>query len=326
MPKLIRSFIKCVAIAMGAVAGLIVGFGWIVRQPNLGSEPFPAGTRAEPAALEAHVRYLASTEPPRNWQHAEGLQRAADYIADRLSKTRARCWQQPYRARTLEAKNVIADFGPPSGPLVVVGAHYDVFGPLPGADDNASGVAGLLELARLLDTRTLKTPVELVAFSTEEPPFFGGPEMGSYVHAQSLRRAGIRARAMIALEMIGYYSAEQPDAALLLHLVYPHRGDFACIVGRWSDRELVRIAKRCFRGASDLPVVSYSGPVAIGADLSDHRNYWGAGIPAIMVTDTAYLRNNAYHTAGDVSSRLDYVRMANVVDGVLATVIHLANK
>ena len=325
-----RPFLRSVRrISIGVATVLIaavLGFGWAVRQPNVGRVPFPEGSRADAAVLESHVRFLASTDSPRSWRHAAGLERASEYIAGVFSGTRAACSRQRYRARATPTENAVARFGPAAGRLIVVGAHYDVFGDLPGADDNASGVAGLLELARLLDTRHLASPVELVAYSTEEPPFFGGPDMGSAVHAASLVETGVSVGAMITLEMIGYFSPSQPDNAFLLHLVYPHAGDFVSIVGRWSERDLVRAAKKCFRGASDLPVVSYSGPTAVGADLSDHRNYWAAGYPAVMVTDTAYLRNPNYHTTNDLPSTLDYRRMAMVVDGVLSTVVHLANE
>ena len=209
---------------------------------------------------------------------------------------------------------------------MVVGAHYDVCEDLPGADDNASGVAGVLELARLLDARVLRSPVELVAFSTEEPPYFRSPDMGSAVHARSLRAAGAEVRAMISLEMIGYFAPSQHHRALLLSLVYPHRGDFIAVVGRWADRGLVREAKKCIRGATAVPPVSYSGPVGVGADLSDHLNYWVAGFPAFMITDTAFLRNPNYHRASDTAVTLNYRRLAGVVDGVLSTVVHLANE
>jgi hypothetical protein len=125
--------------------------------------------------------------------------------------------------------------------------------------------------------------------------------------------------------MIGYYSRSQPEQNFLFRMLYPRNGRFIALVGRWADRSLVREAKKCFRGATQVESVSYSGPVAAGADLSDHLNYWGQGYPAFMVTDTAFLRNPNYHSAGDTANTLDYQRMAGVVDGVLNTVLHLAN-
>ena len=321
--------IPSVFAASAAVAGglcfLLLAFAWVVRQPNFGTLPFPDGPRADAAALQRHVEFLASSELPRNARNADGLLRAANYIANAFSLTRARVSEQPYTVTGTTGKNLIARFGPDKGSLLVVGAHYDVFGNLPGADDNASGVAGLLELARLLDTRQLSSPVELVAFSNEEPPYFGGPEMGSAVHAGVLRDAGTSVHAMICLEMIGYFTPEQPNRGFALHIIYPRTGDFVAVAGRWSDRGIAREVKKSFRGASRLSVVSYSGPSLGILDLSDHRNYWAAGFPAVLITDTAFLRTPNYHSAADIPASLDYQRMAGVVDGILSAVVHLAN-
>ena len=177
----------------------------------------------------------------------------------------------------------------------------------------------------MLDHQSLAAPVELVAFSTEGPPFFGGKEMGSAVHADSLVASEQPLRAMIALETIGYFTPSEPDENRLLSLIYPSRGNFIPVVGRWSERTLVPKTKKAFRGASKLPVVSYTGPVVIGADLSDPRNFWLAGFAAITVADTAFLGNPNYHTGGDRADTLDYDAMARVVDGVFSTVVHLAN-
>ena len=320
-----------IASALRIAVGVVVGFallallvGPLVRLPSFGREPFPEGPRADPAALRAHVERLCSLTPPRSWGTPEGIEAAGAYVASVLSRTRAVVSFQDYRAGGRTTRNVVARFGPAAGPLTVVGAHYDVYGSLPGADDNASGVAGLLEIARLLDARTLARPVELAFYSTEEPPFFASAEMGSAVHARSLRERDVAVEAMIGLEMIGYFTPKQPFSTLLLTLIYPTRGNFIAVVGRWQDRGLALRLKRSFRGATSVPAVSYTGPVLFGSDLSDHRNYWAAGIPAVMVTDTAFWRNRNYHTATDVPESLDYDSMAGVVDGVLAAVVHLS--
>jgi hypothetical protein len=130
---------------------------------------------------------------------------------------------------------------------------------------------------------------------------------------------------MISLEMIGFFTATQPHEGGLIRFLYPSNGHFIALAGGWADRALVRTAKKCFRGATDVPAVSYSGPAAAGTDLSDHRNYWAAGFPAFMVTDTAFLRNPNYHGATDTADTLDYRRMAGVVDGVFSTTVSLAN-
>src|SRR5205814_2724554 len=158
-----RTLSSALRILVAVVAGsglLLLAFACAVRQPNFGAIPFPDGPRADPAALQQHVEFLASTKSPRNSRSPVGLARATSYIADAFSHTNARISEQPYTVSSVAGENLVARFGPVEGSLLVVGAHYDVFGNLPGADDNASGVAGLLELARLLDAHQLQSPVE----------------------------------------------------------------------------------------------------------------------------------------------------------------------
>jgi Zn-dependent M28 family amino/carboxypeptidase len=303
-----------------------LALAWALRQPDFGSIRYSGSLHAVPKNLEAHVRFLTAPEQSRCADNPPGLDRAARYIEEAFRGAGARVTDQTYTAGGIQQRNVIADFGPDAGPRVLIGAHYDVFSDYPGADDNASGVAGILELARLLDHRPLESPVEVVAYSTEEPPHFGGDTMGSAVHAMALAKAGIPVRAMLSLEMIGYYTSKPPGVGRLLRLIYPGNGEFIALVGRWEDRDLVRQAKKCFRGATTVQAVSYSGPTGLGSDLSDQRNYWAIGVPAMMVTDTAFLRNPNYHTAGDTADTLDYRRMAGVVDGAFNTVVFLANR
>jgi Zn-dependent M28 family amino/carboxypeptidase len=317
------TFVRILAGTILGLAALWLFIAWALRQPNFDREPYPGDKHADAAKLEQHVRFLTAKGAWRSVHNAPGMARAADYIKSALSATGATVSEQTYKAGPVETRNVIARFGLDARPRVVIGAHYDVFGDLPGADDNASGVAGLLELARLLEGRNLPTAVELVAYSSEEPPFFGGPEMGSAVHVDALTKSSVQVVAMISLEMIGCYTERQPHQGIVLGTIYPRHGRFVALVGRWSDRDLVADAKKCFRGASALEVVSYSGPTGLGADLSDQRNYWAAGIPAFMVTDTAFMRNPNYHMETDTAETLDYPRMAQVVDGVFSTVVML---
>ena len=154
------------------------------------------------------------------------------------------------------------------------------------------------------------------------------PGMGSWVHAAALRQAGVSVRAMVSLEMIGYFT-DAPDSQLFPHpvlaLVYPSRGNFITVVGRLGDVALVRRTKSAMRGATDLPVVSINAPTAIpGVDFSDHRSYWAHGYPAVMITDTAFYRNRHYHSPGDTPETLDYGRMAKVVRGVYEAVLSLS--
>lgn len=317
-------FIRILVGTLIGLAALWLALAWAFRQPNSGTEPYPGSGRAEAARLQQHVRFLSAPGEWRSVHNAPGMNRAADYIAGAFRSTGADVSEQSYKAGPVETKNIIARFGLEARPRVVIGAHYDVFGDLPGADDNASGVAGLLELARLLDGMNLPTAVELVAYSSEEPPFFGGPQMGSAVHAAALKGSAVQVRAMISLEMIGCFTERQPHQGILLGTIYPRHGRFIALVGRWADRDLVTDAKKYFRGAGPLEVVSYSGPTGLGADLSDQRNYWAAGFPAFMVTDTAFMRNPNYHAVTDTAETLDYERMADVVDGVYSVVVSLA--
>jgi Zn-dependent M28 family amino/carboxypeptidase len=285
----------------------------------------PASSRdaaVDPAALEHHVRMLAVTLHPRSVDNLVNLDRAADYVLEQLRATGAETAEQPVEADGRRFRNLIARFGPREGPVIVIGAHYDSCGDTPGADDNASGVAGLLELARLLAANPPEHSVELVAYTLEEPPYFRTDSMGSVWHARSLSEAGRKVRVMLSLEMIGFYrdtpkSQNYPLAPL--KLVYPDEGNFIAIVAPFGDFGATRRVKALFRGASDLPAVSINAPRAVqGVDFSDHASYWRYKMPAMMITDTAFLRNPNYHERSDTPDTLDYARMAKVVRAVHA--------
>lgn len=183
---------------------LIATWFWLTQPLFSRARPNPERT-VDPSRLEAHVRTLIELGP-RDASHTDNLDRVAAYIKNEFSQTTTSVSEQAYRVQGRSYRNVIAQFGPGSAEPIVVGAHYDAAGPLPGADDNASGVAGLIELAHLLGKHQLPMRVELVAFSLEEPPYFRTTGMGSSVHAQSLRKQNVRVRAMLSLEMIGCFS------------------------------------------------------------------------------------------------------------------------
>ena len=251
--------------------------------------------------------------------------RVAAYVSGEFERAKGRVAEQPFDVGGRTYRNVSALFGPETGERIIVGAHYDTAGALPGADDNASGVAGLLELARVLGDADLLVQVELVAFTLEEPPFFRSEYMGSSVHARSLERQEVKVRVMFSLEMIGCFT-DAPDSqdypVSILKAFYPSRGNFIAVVGRLGQASIGRRVKRAMRGASPLPVRSINAPRSIpGVDFSDHLNYWNAGYDAVMITDTAFYRNPNYHTARDTHDTLDYERMAMVVRGVHAAVL-----
>ena len=310
------------------LAGVLIG-GLYLTQPLM---PFrrnpPHNPTADAERLSAHVRKLSIEFHPRSFDHPENLDRAADYIRSELQHDGGRVFQQPVMFEGRSYKNVIASFGPEEGDRVIVGAHYDSYGRFPGADDNASGVAALLELGRLLGKRAPRCRVDLAAFTLEEPPAFGSPGMGSAVHAASLRRQGIRVRLMIGLEMLGFFSDRRGSQSFpipILRLFYPGAGNFIAIVGRAGESAITRRMKKAMRRGSDIPVRSINGPRALlGIDLSDHASYWDAGFPAVMITDTAFYRNTRYHTAEDTPETLDYPRMAGVVEALSSAIDDLA--
>lgn len=312
---------------LGVVLVLVAAWFWLT-QPLLSRAQPNAVRTVDPARLEAHVRKLAVDFSPRDINHLENLDLAAAYIASELTQAGDSVSEQRYRVENRSFRNVIARFGPDTPERIVVGAHYDAFGALPGADDNASGVAGLIELARLLGAHPPALRIDLVAFSTEEPPYFGTTGMGSSVHAQSLQKENASVRAMLSLEMIGYFSDErgsQHFPAGILSAFYPSTGNFIGVVGRVSDGLLARRVKSAMSEAAPLPVYSVSAPSVIpGVDFSDQLNYWHAGYKAVMITDTAFYRNVNYHTQRDTPEKLDYKRMAMVVEGVYAAVTDLS--
>lgn len=314
---------------LASLATVFLAVFLMITQPD----PFPtttrpAGPRADPARLEEHVRALSERFVPRDYEHPRNLEAAAEYVEARLAAAGFSTERQPVVTQRRTFANVIGRLRSEAPEVVVVGAHYDAFETHPGADDNASGVAGLLELARMLQGVDTAAGIELVAFTLEEPPFFREEQMGSAVHAESMRRGTRKVRAMLALEMIGYFT-DQPNTQdfphPLLRLFYSTTGNYAAVIGNFSGIGLTRKVKRAMRAGGNLPVYSLNGPALLpGVDFSDHRSYWARGIPAVMVTDTAFYRNPHYHTPEDTADKLDYVRMAEVVNGVRHAVLELA--
>ncbi len=309
-----------VILALAVLA--VVAVALFVTQPMI-PRRVPPPEEASPRRLRYDVTALTQIVP-RNLLDARKLEEAAALVRRTWEEEGLHVFDQTWEVQGSTVRNVMVRFGPESGGRVVVGAHYDAFGRNPGADDNASGVAGLLELGRLLKRHPPAGAVELVAYGLEEPPWFGSPQMGSAVHARQLRLEPAHLRGMIALEMIGSFSEERGSQSFpspILKLLYPSRGNFAAVAGRPADYGLVRRVKWAMVDATDLPVRSFTAPAAIaGTDLSDNRSFWNERYKAVMVTDTAFYRNPRYHTAEDLPDRLDYPRMAQVAQGVACAV------
>ncbi|HWA26603.1 MAG TPA: M28 family peptidase [Lacunisphaera sp.] len=313
------------------VLGLLFFFAvsaCVLRQPVWTRRPLSPAT-ADPKRLQEHVRFLSEQCHPRHYLAHENQAKALAYIEAKLREAGGRVERQAFPTSSGTFENVVAHFGPETGPRYVVGAHFDSCGPQPGADDNASGVAGLLELAALLGKETaLPAHFELVAYNLEEPPFFAGPHMGSAVHARRLKEAKADVALMLSLEMIGYFR-DEPDSqsypAPLMGLMYPSRANYIAIVGKLGQRSVVGRFKAACMGTADIPIVSIAAPGFVPAiDFSDHRNYWNAGWPALMITDTSFLRNPHYHKSTDTPDTLDYRRMSEVVRMVHAGLLEYA--
>lgn len=298
---------------------------WYLRAPSFSVETLSLGAvDVDAAALEKHVHFLSELNPARSFDNADSTFAAEKYISDELKSMgyHVRLQEVPVPEHTYH--NIIVRYGPRSTqtPLIVIGAHYDVADHLPGADDNASGVAGVLELARLFQEKQPEpaVPIEFVFYALEEPPYFGSDDMGSVIHADALKAEGVDVRLMISVEMIGYYSDElfsQKFPFPLLYAIYPWRGNFIAAVARPADRSMVQKFKSGFVALSDTPIYSINAPSFIpGIDYSDHRSYWRHEWPAIMITDTSFYRNLSYHRSTDTADRLNYSKMKEVVEGL----------
>ncbi|MBU4461047.1 MAG: M28 family peptidase [Verrucomicrobia bacterium] len=314
---------KSAARVLGTVAAVIFAAWFVVAQPSC-CRNHPSGEAEDPAKLREHVETLSQRLCPRDWLHRDNLDRCADYIAQHFGQAGAAVEFQPFTVAGKQYRNVIGRFNAGKGSRVVVGAHYDACREGPGADDNASGIAALIELAYLLGRSAPANAVDLVAYVLEEPPFFRTEFMGSAVHAKSLAGDKARVRGVIVLEMVGYFDDEwgsQSYPMPLLRLMYPSRANFIAVASRWDQGDWIKRVKAGMKGRTDLPVYSIRAPSVIpGIDFSDHLNYWPYGFKALMITDTAFYRNKAYHSAGDTSDRLDYKRLAKVVVAVFETV------
>ena len=281
------------------------------------------------ARLRRHVERLAGGIGERHVWRPEALRAAAAYIRGELEALGCEVAAQSYRVAELDCDNLEAELPGEAAraEIIVVGAHYDTVQGSPGADDNASGVAALIEIARALRGARLARTVKLVAFVNEEPPFFYWGEMGSKVYAREARRRGDDVRVMLSLEMLGCYDDAPGSQSYppLLGWFYPDRGNFIAFVSNLASRRALRRVVEAFRARSDFPAERLASPAFVpGVAWSDQLSFWRAGYPAVMVTDTAFYRNPHYHCASDTPDRLRYPEMARVVEGLAATIAALA--
>lgn len=287
------------------------------------------GQRALAEEIRRDVRVLAGEIGHRDVEHPELLARAAEYVEAQFRAAGLEPRRHPYEVGGQTVYNIDAEVKGRSDEVVVVGAHYDSVRGTVGANDNGSGVAGMLALARRMAAGpTPKRTLRLVAFVNEEPPYFQTEQMGSLVYARACKARGDRITAMISLETIGYYSDEKGSQHYPkpLNLFYPSQGNFIAFVGNSGSGALVRRVVGRFRKDAAFPSEGAAVPGFIrGVGWSDQWSFWKCGYSGVMVTDTAPFRYPYYHSTGDTPDRIDYERTARVVEGLGSVVRDLVD-
>jgi Zn-dependent M28 family amino/carboxypeptidase len=280
--------------------------------------------------LRDDVGFLAGKIGERNVSdRPEQLEQAAQFIETSFRTVGYQPQSQWYNVNTTKCRNIGVELpgAEDPGDVVIVGAHYDTVPDSPGADDNASGVAAMLALARTFAGSRPHRTLRFVGFTNEEPPYFWRNEMGSLVYAKKCRQQGDRVTAMLSIESVGFYTTSPASQRFPpgLGLIYPSTGDFVAFVGNTLSRSLVHQALRTFRNTGALPSLGAAIPNSVpGVGWSDHWSFWQQGYPAIEITDTAPYRNPFYHTFGDKPDRLDYDRLARFTWAMQAVVAQLA--
>jgi hypothetical protein len=281
--------------------------------------------------LYRDVEFLTSIRPYRNYQNLEALEAASQYISDQFTSSGYAIEVQKWIAEGKEYKNIIASWSKEKKRRLIIGAHYDVAGDQPGADDNASAVAGLLETARLISENNpaLGYGIDFVAYCLEEAPFFTTKEMGSYIHAKSVYDLKEDIVGMICYEMIGYFSDEpgsQTFPVPELATIYPNTGNYIVVVGIEKCKEFSETVHSLMTEKSGINVEKIVFPDRDGvAGRSDQRNYWEFGYKAVMISDTSFLRNPNYHKITDTIETLDFDKMKEVVNSTYNAVTKLVS-
>jgi len=276
--------------------------------------------KADKRRLYKDVEFLTNIRPYRNYQNLEALDETCRYITGEFEKVGYACEEQKWQAAGNEYKNIIASYRKEKKQRLIIGAHYDVFGDQPGADDNASAVAGLLETARLFSENQpeLEYGIDFVAYSLEELPFFTTKEMGSYIHAKSVHDARVDVVGMICYEMIGYFSDEPGSQSFPVPewaKIYPDTANFIVVVGIDRCRKFSGTihSLMCEQGGIDVQKIDFPDWSGL-AGRSDQRNYWEFEYDAVMITDTSFIRNPNYHLETDTIETLDFDKITEVVN------------
>lgn len=285
--------------------------------------------RARKDRIYNDVEFLTSLRPFRNYRNLDSLEVVIKYIQKEFILAGGVAETQSWEVKGREYKNVILAYNASKSRRLILGAHYDVCGDQPGADDNASAVAGLLEVARLVFEAQpiLDYRIDFVAFCLEEPPFFATEFMGSFIHAKSLAQQKADVMGMISLEMIGYFSNEPNSQAFPspgLAKIYPHTANFIIVVGIERYKEFnSKVHREMIKEAQiDVQKIDFSGGAGL-AGLSDQCSYWKFDFPALMINDTSFLRNPNYHLGSDTIETLDFDKMKEVINCTFRMVINM---
>ena len=324
----IATYCAIIGLALLVLGGCVM---WMPGRSYRGPlDPLSEKQAALRDALKRDLTRLAADIGDRNTFSLEKLNEAADWIESSLKNMGYTVTRQSYEADKTTFYNITAeiDGGEKADEIIVVGAHYDSIPGCPAANDNGTGVAALLALARAFAKKEPSRTLRFVAFANEEPPYFQSEHMGSRVYAKACREKDEKIVGMISLETIGYYSEKKGSQRypFPLNLFYPSTGNFIAFVGNMGSGKLVRNCIGAFRRHAKFPSEGAALPSIVpAAGLSDHWAFWQEGYPALMVTDTAFFRYEHYHTNDDTVDKITFDHFARVVDGLEAVVDTLAN-
>jgi len=279
--------------------------------------------KAQAQRMYEDVSFLTRLRPFRNYENLESLEAVVNYLKEELELFSLDNAKQHWMAEGNQYTNLIHSYQPQKKKRLIMGAHYDVCGDQPGADDNGSAVAGLLETIRLIYENKLELDygIDFVFYCLEEPPFFGTEEMGSYIHAKSIAKNKENIIGMICYEMIGYFSDEKGSQGFphpALKLLYPSTANFIMTVGVPEYKAFNEMIYKGMKKGSEIGVYDFSleqGRQLAG--MSDQRNYWKFNIPALMINDTSMMRNSNYHKMTDDIDTLDFEKMSEVINSMI---------
>jgi hypothetical protein len=333
--RLIRAALLLLTV-FAIIGGILVSWGWLTMIQMPGESyrgQLPPLARKEMAlkdALQRDVEKLALEIGERNYLHYKGLIAAADFLTTSLVQAGYQVQQQEYAIANQTYYNLEVEIkgSDRADEIVIIGGHYDSVSGSPGANDNATGAAATLELARLFAGKKPKRTLRFVEFVNEEPPFFFSEDMGSLVYAKRCKQRSENVVAMLSLETMGYYSdkiGSQQYPLPQLSSLYPLQGNFIAFIGNVASGSLVRDVVASFRRHTQFPSEGTALPSDIsGVGWSDQWSFWQQGYPGVMVTDTAPFRYPYYHTAGDTPDKVNYDHLARVVGGLELTIADLS--